>query len=108
MTPATVHHGRAEKAHAARRAVLAAAYAANPERFVRGAPRAAHAADGGVDQQARDRGGCSLNSNDGCLIFVDRYRSTRKRAGPLDLAVAQAKAKTLDLTTSTFSCFSQL
>lgn len=38
MAPATVHHGRAEEAHAARRAVLAAAYAANPERFVRGAP----------------------------------------------------------------------
>ncbi|MGE5283247.1 MAG: hypothetical protein ACM3N0_13185, partial [Chloroflexota bacterium] len=35
---------------------------------------AAHAADGSVDQQARVRGGCSLNSNDGCLIFVDRYR----------------------------------
>ena len=38
MAPATVHHGRARQAHAARRAVLAAAYAANPERFVRGAP----------------------------------------------------------------------
>ena len=38
MTPATVHHGKAEQAHAARRAVLAAAYAAKPERFVRGAP----------------------------------------------------------------------
>jgi len=38
MTPATVHHGRAKKAHAARQAVLTAAYAANPERFVRKAP----------------------------------------------------------------------
>ena len=38
MAPATVHHGRAEEAHAARRAVLSAAYAAKPERFVRGAP----------------------------------------------------------------------
>jgi len=27
-----------------------------------------------VDQQAQVRGGCSLNSDDGCLIFVDRYR----------------------------------
>ena len=36
---------------------------------------AAHAADGGVDQQARQRGGCSLNSDDRCLICVDRYRS---------------------------------
>ena len=39
MTPATVHHGRAKKAYAARQAVLAAAYAARPERFVRGAPQ---------------------------------------------------------------------
>jgi len=39
MAPATVHHGGAKEAHAARRAVLAAAYAANPERFVRGTPQ---------------------------------------------------------------------
>ncbi len=38
MTPATVHHGRAESTHTARSAVLAAAYAATPERFVRRAP----------------------------------------------------------------------
>ncbi|MDP9286042.1 MAG: IS3 family transposase [Actinomycetota bacterium] len=39
MTPATVHHGQAEQTHAARRAVLDAAYAATPERFVRRPPR---------------------------------------------------------------------
>ena len=39
MTPATVHHGQAEQTHAARGAVLAAAYAARPERFVRQPPR---------------------------------------------------------------------
>ncbi len=39
MTPATVHHGRAKKAYAARQAVLAAVYAARPERFVRGTPQ---------------------------------------------------------------------
>jgi putative transposase len=38
MTPATVHHGKAKQAHAARQTVLSAAYAANPERFVRKAP----------------------------------------------------------------------
>jgi putative transposase len=38
MTPATVHHGRANAVHAARSAVLDAAYAANPERFVRRPP----------------------------------------------------------------------
>jgi len=39
MTPATVHHGQAKQTHAARRDVLAAAYAATPERFVRQPPR---------------------------------------------------------------------
>ena len=39
MAPATVHHGKAKQAHAARQAVLSVAYAANPERFVRGAPQ---------------------------------------------------------------------
>jgi putative transposase len=39
MTPATVHHGHAKQTHAARADVLAAAYAATPERFVRRPPR---------------------------------------------------------------------
>lgn len=38
MTPATVHYGRASEVHHQRADVLAAAYAANPERFVRGLP----------------------------------------------------------------------
>lgn len=38
MTPATVHYGRAEKVREDRARVLAAAYAAHPERFVRGVP----------------------------------------------------------------------
>ncbi len=38
MTPETVHHGRAEQTHAQRADVLADAYAATPERFVRRAP----------------------------------------------------------------------
>jgi len=39
MTPSTVHHGLAEQTHTARAAVLDAAFAINPERFVRRAPR---------------------------------------------------------------------
>ena len=39
MTPDAVHHGRAEQVHADRARVLAAAYAATPERFVRHPPR---------------------------------------------------------------------
>src|SRR3954447_5104582 len=39
MTPATVHHGRAEAVHAERARVLDAAYAATPERFVRQPPK---------------------------------------------------------------------
>lgn len=38
MTPATVHCGRASELHNQRADVLATAYAANPERFVRGLP----------------------------------------------------------------------
>jgi putative transposase len=39
LTPATVHHGHAPAVRAARQEVLAAAYAAHPERFVRGHPQ---------------------------------------------------------------------
>jgi putative transposase len=39
MTPAAVHYGRAQALHAERQRVLAAAYAARPERFVRGTPK---------------------------------------------------------------------
>lgn len=40
MTPVAVHEGRAEEVLAQRQAALDAAYAAHPERFPRGAPRA--------------------------------------------------------------------
>jgi putative transposase len=39
MTPAMVHYGQAEEVKRQRARVLAAAYAANPERFVRGLPQ---------------------------------------------------------------------
>lgn len=39
MTPETVHYGRAEAVRHERAMVLEAAYAANPERFVRGTPQ---------------------------------------------------------------------
>ncbi len=39
LTPADVHHGNAARVLGARQAVLAAAYAAHPERFVRKAPQ---------------------------------------------------------------------
>jgi putative transposase len=38
MTPAAVHHDQAPALHAARARVLEAAYARNPERFVRKLP----------------------------------------------------------------------
>jgi len=38
MTPATVHYGQASQVQAQRQCVLKAAYAAHPERFVRGLP----------------------------------------------------------------------
>jgi len=39
MAPAVVHHGQAKTLHAKRTRVLQAAYAASPERFVRGTPK---------------------------------------------------------------------
>jgi putative transposase len=39
LTPATVHYGKAQETIAKRQSVLEAAYAANPQRFVRHAPR---------------------------------------------------------------------
>jgi putative transposase len=41
LTPAMVHYGRAEGVRTQRQAVLTAAYAAHPERFVRGVPKPA-------------------------------------------------------------------
>ena len=38
MTPAAIHHGQAPALHAARARVLDAAYARNPERFMRKPP----------------------------------------------------------------------
>ncbi len=38
MSPATVHHGQAQKAHDARAVVLKAAYVARPERFINRPP----------------------------------------------------------------------
>ena len=62
MTPASVHHGRAEQTHAARGDILAAAYAATPERFVRQPPRPPALRNRRLDQQARQTGGRSVNS----------------------------------------------
>ena len=39
MSPAAIHYGRADVIQAERARVLAAAYAANPERFGRGMPQ---------------------------------------------------------------------
>ena len=38
MTPSAVHHGQAQATHDARARVLAAAYAATPERFINKPP----------------------------------------------------------------------
>ena len=39
MTPAVVHHGKAEDVREQRNQVLQVAYAAHPERFVQGLPQ---------------------------------------------------------------------
>ena len=62
MTPADVHHGRAEAVHADRGRVLDAAYAANPERFVRRAPSPPPVPAAAWINKPDNRGGRSLNS----------------------------------------------
>jgi len=74
MTPATVHYGRAEQTHAERPRVLDAAYPRQARPVRQPAAHAAAGTGGGVDQQARQRGGCSLNSNANRLIRLDRLR----------------------------------
>jgi putative transposase len=84
-TPADVHYGRAETIRAQRGVVLDAAYAAHPERFVRKPPRAAGAADGGVDQRPDEEGGSRFNTvihEETCPIEVDTRRSAGARARP--------------------------
>ncbi len=77
LTPSDVHHGRAEARLAERNEVMRGAYAARPERFVRGAPRPPPA-ERGLDQQAgsdaRGTEDGAVNSDDRCLIHVDRFR----------------------------------
>jgi putative transposase len=74
MTPATVHHGRAQHTNAERDRVLQAAYARTPERFVRQAPTpppiptAAWINKPNTNEPA-------LNSLADRLIWVDRSRA---------------------------------
>ena len=73
LTPATVHHGHAERTHAERarssppptRARPSASSAARPHR---------RRPDRGLDQQAQHRPGRSLNPNADRLIRLDRFR----------------------------------
>ena len=81
LTPHDVHHGLAEERLAARSAVLAAAYAAHPERFVLRAPRpATPPAQVWINPQkegARSATRSSVIVASGRLILVDRFRSER-------------------------------
>jgi Integrase core domain len=82
MTPAAVHRGQAPELHAARSRVLQAAFAARPERFVRGAPDTARTTNRHVDQQARDKGDHSPNTTAKHLTRLDRLRSLADTANP--------------------------
>ena len=75
MTPAAVHHGHAEALHAERQRVLTAAYARDTRAVRPPAAHTARATNRRLDQQARHRGGCTLNSTTKCLIRLDRLRA---------------------------------
>jgi putative transposase len=75
LTPADVHHGRAEQVTTARARVLEGAFAAHPERFVRKPPTPPRLPEQVVDQRARrPNGGASAFSWLTCLTEVDRLR----------------------------------
>jgi hypothetical protein len=74
MTPAAIHFGQAPELHTARARVLDAAYERFPERFVRKPPVPPGAANRRVDQQARVKGGGSLNSLAPRLNRLDKFR----------------------------------
>jgi hypothetical protein len=78
VTPHDVHHGLAAARLQARDVVLAAAFAARPERFPAGAPSAGAVPERGLDQQAAagvtDGERASVISAARCLIHVDRFR----------------------------------
>ncbi len=74
LTPDDVHHGRATAVLAQRERTLEAAWAAHPERFVRGIPETQPASRGGLDQPTRyidNRRDCSVNRDRRCLKVVD-------------------------------------
>ena len=71
-----VHHGRAARVHAQRTNVLAAAYAAHPERFVNGQPTPADLPQPVLDQPAREEKSCS-----GCPRNDERHLG--RPTGPL-------------------------
>jgi putative transposase len=81
LTPADVHHGRAEQRVAARAAVLATDYAAHPERFPAGRPHtAARPLQVWINPpkpRATEEALLHLNSTTDCVIPVDRFRVSR-------------------------------
>ena len=82
MTPAAVHHGHAPRLHAARGAVLEAAYARNPERFVRKPPAPPELPTAAWINKPPTEGGRSLNSHTKRLTGLDRLRRAHARSGP--------------------------
>jgi putative transposase len=74
LTPFEVHYGLAEKRLEARARVLAAAFAAHPERFVAGLPRPSGAPNRGLDQQAEGGAGQAQSR----FPARGRHRAARK------------------------------
>ena len=77
MTPAAFHHGHAEQLHAARIAVLDAAYQRHPERFVRKPPAPPELPTAAWINKPEGGRRRSLNSNARRLTGLDRLRQTK-------------------------------
>ena len=76
MTPAAVHYGRAHELHAQRTACSTQPTSATPSGSSASHP-SPRAADRRLDQQAQDKGDCSLNSITRRLNRLDKFRTFR-------------------------------
>ena len=74
MTPAAVHHGQASALHAARTAVLDAAYARTPERFVCKPPAPPELPTAARINKPKKAAATHQFRNTKCLTEVDRLR----------------------------------
>lgn len=95
LTPHDVHYGLADQRLADRARVLAAAYAAHPERFPHGLPRPGTLPSAVWINKPVDSGGGEENDLVGSAVKADRKKT--RGATTLDSEVSEPKSETMSL-----------